>query len=143
MADIHHELLIGAPRDRVFDAVSTPGGLDAWWTQRCAGRPATGAELELWFGPEYDWRATVLAHERPSRFEIRMTRAHPDWMGTVVGFGLTDHGGRTRLRFHHAGWPEPNDHWRVSCYCWAMYLRLLRRHVETGEVVPYELRLDA
>jgi len=31
----------------------------------------------------------------------------------------------------------------TSCYCWAMYLRLLARHVERGEVVPYEARLDA
>jgi hypothetical protein len=29
-----------------------------------------------------------------------------------------------------------------SSYCWAMYLRLLRRNVEAGEVVPYAQRLD-
>jgi uncharacterized protein YndB with AHSA1/START domain len=31
----------------------------------------------------------------------------------------------------------------VSCYCWAMYLRVLRRYLEHGERVPYEGRLDA
>jgi hypothetical protein len=35
-----------------------------------------------------------------------------------------------------------NDHFRISCYCWPMYLRLLRRHIEHGEVVPYADRLD-
>ncbi|MCH8956850.1 SRPBCC domain-containing protein, partial [candidate division KSB1 bacterium] len=37
---------------------------------------------------------------------------------------------------------EANEHYRVSCYCWAMYLRLLKRYVEHGETVPYEDRLD-
>jgi len=31
----------------------------------------------------------------------------------------------------------------VSCYCWAMYLRIMRRYLEHGESVPYERRLDA
>ncbi|MBI3448600.1 MAG: hypothetical protein HY049_06775 [Acidobacteria bacterium] len=46
------------------------------------------------------------------------------------------------MRFHHTGWPTANEHWRVSCYCWAMYLRLMRRFIEHGETVPYEDRLD-
>jgi hypothetical protein len=40
------------------------------------------------------------------------------------------------------GWPVDNEHWRISCYCWAMYLRLLRRYLEHGEIVPYERRLE-
>ncbi len=52
-------------------------------------------------------------------------------------------GARTRVQFRHNGWPHVNEHFRVSSYCWALYLRLLRRHVELGETVPYEDRLDA
>ena len=36
-----------------------------------------------------------------------------------------------------------NAHYRTSAFCWAMYLRLLKKYVETGEVVPYERRLEA
>jgi hypothetical protein len=46
------------------------------------------------------------------------------------------------VRFHHTGWPQSNDHYRISCYCWAMYLRLLKRNVERGEVVPFGQRLE-
>lgn len=49
----------------------------------------------------------------------------------------------TRVRFYRTGWPTQNEHWRISCYCWAMYLRLLRRYLENGETVPYEQRLEA
>ena len=48
----------------------------------------------------------------------------------------------TRVRFYHTGWPTENEHWRVSCYCWPMYLRIMRRNLEHGETVLYENRLD-
>ena len=49
--------------------------------------------------------------------------------------------GATRVKFHHTGWPEENEHWRVSCFCWARYLRI-RRNVEYGETVEYERHLE-
>jgi hypothetical protein len=68
--------------------------------------------------------------------------ANPNWKGTRVGFCL--HGEQTtNVRFYHTGWPMANEHWRISCYCRAMYLRILRRYLEHGESVPYETRLDA
>ena len=56
---------------------------------------------------------------------------------------LEGHGDQTQVRFRHVGWPAPNEHWRISNFCWAMYLRVLRRSLEYGEAVPYEGRLDA
>jgi uncharacterized protein YndB with AHSA1/START domain len=140
--DIYQDFPIKAPLERVYDAVSTPPGLDAWWTKRSAGRPAEGSEYELGFGPAYEWRARVTRAVPPAEFELQLTKADPDWLGTRVGFHLSSASGMTQVRFYHTGWPAPNEHWRVSCYCWAMYLRVLRRHLEHGESVPYEQRLD-
>ena len=142
MADIHLDFPIKAPLNRVLEAVSTPRGLDSWWTKRSAGLPAEGTEFELWFGPEHDWRAKVTRLVPDSEFELQMIKADPDWLGTRVGFRLDGRARATQVRFHHTGWPAANEHWRVSCYCWAMYLRILRRHLEHGEEVPYEKRLD-
>lgn len=142
MADIYHDFPIKAPPERVYEAVTSPAGLDAWWTKRSAGEPSEGTEYELWFGPEYDWRARVTRAAAPSDFELQLTRADPDWLATRVGFHLERSGDATLVRFSHTGWPTPNEHWRISCYCWAMYLRILRRHIENGEMVPYEQRLD-
>lgn len=77
-----------------------------------------------------------------SEFELQLTMAHPDWLGTRVGFLLEKHSSATEIRFYHLGWPEMNDHYRISNYCWAMYLRILKRYLEHGEKVPYENRLD-
>ena len=143
MADILQQFPIKASRERVFDAVSTPAGLDRWWTKRSTGTPDLGAEFQLWFGPEYDWRAVVSRCVPGSEFELELVVASEDWRGTRVGFVLDGQEGVTQLRFHHVGWPDANEHYRVSCHCWALYLRVLRRNLEYGEMVPYEARLDA
>ena len=142
MPDILHDLPIDVPRLRVFEALTTPEGLDLWWTARSAGTPAPGAEYELWFGPDYDWRARVTRVVPGEEFELELVRADPDWTGTRVGCRLEDRGGGTWLRFWHTGWREASEHYRISSYCWAMYLRILRRALEHGERVPYEQRLD-
>ena len=142
-ADIYHDFPIAAPAADVFAAVATPKGLDAWWTERSSGRPEMGTEYQLVFGEGYDWRARVSRCYAPHEFELTMTRASDDWIDSRVGFTLSEHDGRTQVRFHHTGWPEVSDHYRTSSYCWAMYLRLLRLYVERGEIVPYKDRLDA
>lgn len=142
MPDILQDFPIKAEADRVFDAITSPEGLDHWWTVRSAGQPIAGTEYKLWFGPDYDWAARVTRAERPIRFELEMVATDEDWNGTRVGFDLEPNGESTRVRFHHTGWPQANEHFRISCHCWAMYLRILRRYLEHGEVVPYEDRLD-
>ncbi len=142
VADILHDLPIDAPIDRVFEAVSTSAGLDAWWTERSKGVPREGHEYELGFGPEFAWRARVTRVVRPTEFELMLTRADQDWTGTQLGFRLEPRNGKTWLQFAHTGWPDRNEHYRVSCTCWAMYLRILRRFLEHGEIVPYDVRLD-
>ena len=140
MADIYHDFAITAKRASVFQAVSTSAGLTAWWTLRTKGEPIPGGEYELWFGPEYDWRALVSKCVPNTEFELELTKSMGDWQGTRVGFRLEESKGVTHVRFHHTGWPEANDHFRGSSFCWALYLRLLKRYVEYGEVVPYEDR---
>jgi hypothetical protein len=78
-----------------------------------------------------------------SEFELQMSQADADWLGTRVRFRLADSNGKTRVCFAHIGWPQPNDHYRTSSFCWAMYLRILRRYREDGEIVPDESRLNA
>jgi uncharacterized protein YndB with AHSA1/START domain len=142
MADIVLDLPIRAPLADVLRAVSTPQGLDRWWTDRSDGTPSVGANFRLGFGPEYDWRAVVRTFDAAGAFELEMIVADGDWTGTRIGFELSAADGVTHLSFRHTGWPSVNEHYRVSCYCWAMYLRVLKRHLEAGESVPYACRLD-
>jgi uncharacterized protein YndB with AHSA1/START domain len=143
MPDIFHDFPIKAAPPRVFAALTTPAGLDEWWTLRSTGTPRSGVEYVLDFGPEYVWKARVSRCVPDAEFELEFTDADPEWIGTKVGFHLSAAGAGTQVRFRHVGWPRETEHFRVSSYCWAMYLRILRRHLEHGESVPYARRLDA
>ena len=143
MPEIFHDFPVFAPVERVFEAVSTPAGVDRWWARSSKGKAHPKAEWELHFGEGFDWKAVVTRCEPPHVFEFELTKAEPEWLGARVGFELEEESDRTRVRFHHTGWPEANEHYRISCYCWAMYLRILKRWAEHGEMVAWEDRLDA
>jgi uncharacterized protein YndB with AHSA1/START domain len=142
MASVLLDVPIRASPARVFEAISTQQGLDRWWTKRSSGTPALGAEFELWFGPDHDWRARVVRLEPDREFELEMIHADRDWTGTRIGFELAPVGKVTWLHFSHLDWLDSNEHYRNSCNCWALYLRILRRYLEHGETVPYERRLE-
>ncbi len=143
MPDILLDLAIAGDRGKVFDAVATPEGLEKWWTRRSNGEPAVGAVWELFFEEGFDWRARVVHLDAGRSIEWELTKADPDWTGTRVRVELEDHpGGLVWVRFSHAGWREAREHFRISSYCWAMYLRLLKRWVQRGESVPYDRRLE-
>ena len=136
MPDIFHDFPIKTSPERVFEAFTTPAGLDQWWTKRSAGEPSQGAVYELWFGPEHDWRGQVIRCVPSSEFELEIVGADEDWTGTRVGFHLEKRNDSTWVQFWHKGWKSANEHFRISCSCWAMYLRILRRYLEHGETVP-------
>jgi uncharacterized protein YndB with AHSA1/START domain len=143
MPDILHDLPIDAPQERVFQAICTPEGLDEWWTKECQGKAGLGETYRLGFGPDYDWSAVVERYQPQSEFALKLVKADADWLGTVVGIQLEPRkGSGTWVRFSHLGWPVINEHYRVSCNCWASYLRILRRYLEHGERVPYDDRLN-
>jgi uncharacterized protein YndB with AHSA1/START domain len=143
MANILHEFTVKAAPSRIFECVSTPAGLDQWWTHSSSGRPQPGEIYALGFGPEYDWEARVSRFAKDAEFELEMTEAADEWQDTRVGFRLLPLGDHTQVSFWHKGWKEETHHFGTTSFCWAMYLRLLRRHLENGEVVPYEQRLEA
>ncbi len=142
MPDILHDFPIAAEPGRVFEALCSPAGLNAWWTLAAEGEPGVGQRYRLYFGPGYDWVGVMRRHQPGREAEWEITEADADWRGTRVGFRLRPEGGATQVEFYHTGWPGVNSHYRTSCFCWAMYLRLLKRHIETGEVVEYQRRLD-
>ena len=88
MADILQDFPVHARPHRVFEAISTPDGLNNWWTRTSAGKPIEGTEYELNFTPDYHWRAVVACCVTDSEFELQITKADGDWTGTFVGFRL-------------------------------------------------------
>ena len=142
MTDINHKFAIKAPIERVFWGFTSPQGLNIWWPKNSSGAPILDTEYVLDFGPGYIWKAKVTRIVENEEFELTMTFADKDWLDTKVGCRLEHAEGWRQIHFYHAEWPENNNHYYTSNYCWAMYLRVLKRNLEFGEEVPYEKRLE-
>ncbi|MBK9109463.1 MAG: SRPBCC domain-containing protein [Saprospiraceae bacterium] len=139
MPDILHAFYIQAPLETVFQAVSQAPGLDKWWTQSCRGTPGPEEEYEFFFTPEYIWKGSIRIYNPPHHIEFLMTDAQEDWMHTIVSLQLRSVNNGTEIEFAHRDWKEANKHFRVSSYCWATYLRVLKLYLEKGAETPYEL----
>jgi uncharacterized protein YndB with AHSA1/START domain len=142
MPDIFHSFTINAPLKNVFEGIATTKGLDNWWSKTSEGKPGIDETYKLYFGLSYNWSGIVSKYVADEEFELIITDAHVDWIDTKVGFLLNNKNDITEVQFYHTGWPQNNEHYRISCYCWAMYLRILKRYLEYGEQVPYENRLN-
>jgi hypothetical protein len=57
MPNIHHEVLIEAPIEKVYNAIINQEGLSAWWTPGTSAKAEVGSIARFPFGPKYPERA--------------------------------------------------------------------------------------
>lgn len=143
MYSILHDLHIKAKPSEVFSLISTSRGLNKWWTLESQGDPEINSEYRFHFGPDYDWSGKVTGLAMGQSIEWTMLECDEDWNDTIVGFDLSNRDNGTQVRFSHTNWKENNEHYRRSNYCWAIYLRLLKRYIEHDEFIPYDHRNNA
>jgi uncharacterized protein YndB with AHSA1/START domain len=140
--DIIHYFQINSSIEKVFQAISSARGISKWWSLDASGHSELGAILDLDFGPGYQWQGQVTSMVAPIEFELLLIKADSDWINSTVGFQLSSVQNLVDVRFYHKGWEKANDHYYISGYCWAMYLRIMKRYVEYGENVEYHQRLN-
>lgn len=132
MPDIHHLFTVQASAHSVFKAITSPAGLNSWWTLQSRGEPKLGHSYQFFFGPAYDWRAEVVALSENKLIEWQMQVADDDWLPTRLVFELEEHSKKqqTTVRFQHLNWAEVNDHFRRTNFCWAIYFGKLKTCLE-------------
>ena len=140
MYDIYHDIQINARLQEIFDAISVPQGLNAWWTVRSSGVPTIGSEYNFYFSEDYNWSAEVVSYVENASISYRLTYATNDWIDTRLNFIILPQDGYCILRFEHKEWRENSDHYRRTSYCWALYLRCLKDYVENDIIKPYNQR---
>lgn len=143
MYEILHDLHINAKPSEVYSMISKPRGLNKWWTLEAEGVPEEGSRYRFFFSDEYDWAGIVTKAEIEDYIEWRMVDCDEDWNDTLVGIELTPSDQGTQVLFYHKNWKKANHHFRRTSYCWATYLRLLKRYIEHDEFVPYHHRNNA
>jgi len=141
MNTIYHDFWINVPKEKVFEAVATPEGLNNWWTLRCSGKPGLNEKYNLNFTDEYDWYSVISRFRENEEIEFTMTEAMEEWLSTSFGFILSeDEPNVTTVQFYHTNWKEISKEFRVASFCWADLLRQLKQYLEKGIITPFEKR---
>lgn len=131
-------LVLDAPIERVFDAVSTAKGLRGWWTPLV--RAARGRVVLRFEGLD-EHIALRLAEVKPPSTVVWDVLEHTEldeFAGTRLSFALAARrDGRTALDFVHVGLrPELECH-DMCASGWAHFLGSLAGLVERGEGEPF------
>ena len=136
MAPISHEIRINAPRDRVFEALSTLEGIKGWYTPNLDGTVAEGRTATFRFtGREpFRWRFAELS---PTRVRWECIEGPGAAAGTTVTYRLSETSdGRTAVTFDHEGWPESHGSFTTCNTLWGMLMGHLKDYVEAAAPAP-------
>ena len=137
MADIRHYLLIKAPVEKVYRAITEPEGLAGWWTPEVKASPEVGFVNEFRFGNDYFPKMEVVRLEMNKRMDWDCLEGDREWVGTHLSFELEDKDGKTGLLFTHAGWKDSTLFFASCSFDWGFYLNSLRQLCTTGKGSPY------
>jgi uncharacterized protein YndB with AHSA1/START domain len=159
MADIYHELLIGAPLEKVYNAIVTQEGLAAWWTPKAKAKTEVDTIAVFPFGPDYTKEMRITSLKPSSQVKWICIKGAEEWVGTTISFELLPvdketvvrtspelsdqvqqlHNFRngTLLVLHHNGWKDHTSMFAECNYTWAQFLRSLKLLCETGKGRPW------
>jgi len=139
VADYAKAIRVRARPDTLFDALTTPSGLTAWWTET-AGSGETGGELRLTMSSPDPLLIHVDQATRPTSVQWTVTECNfePDWVGTRPMFTIApvEGGEESDLHFRHRGLTAELDCIDMCTAGWNHFIASLRDYVETGRGNP-------
>lgn len=134
---IYHRLLIEAPVEKVYEALTTEKGLAGWWTPGTKAKPVEGSIARFAFEPGYFKEMRIEELKPYSRVKWTCIKGFEDWIGTTLTFELEPHRKGTVLLFHHDGWKEYTPEFASCTHDWGLFFRSLKFLCETGKGFPY------
>ena len=138
MTDYQTTIRVQASPDALYDAVTTPAGLSAWWT-RAEGTGDAGGDLQFFMSAPEPLHVHVDSATRPGsvRWTVTECAFEPEWVGTHPTFTITRVGDDTaELGFTHVGLNEALECIDMCTRGWDHYMASLCAYVETGRGNP-------
>ena len=139
MASIKHFLIIKAPPEKVFEAITTTEGLKGWWTLDANADEKVGGIAEFIFGERYHNKMQITELEQNRRVEWKCFQGDKEWIGTTFEFDIEEKNEDTVLRFAHGNWKGETDFFASCNYQWGYYMRSLAGYCEKGEGTPFKV----
>ncbi len=139
--EIRHEAFVAAPRERIYDALTTADALNAWFT--------TDAEVDARPGGVMHWRwrdwgpdkvtaedpGRVVEARRPERFVFEWHGSRDPEYPTTVELDFEEADGGTVVRLRERGYPDTPTGRAAFANCaagWGEALTHAKVYVEHG-----------
>ena len=145
MPEIHLEATVSATPERVFEALTTEGGIKSFWTDQAKVSAEVGSVAEFGFGPEWAMRLQMRVDALEAGTQVRWhcLGDFPEWLETDVVWDLAAaDGGGTTVRLHHLGWESAEQSLPSVNFTWAMILAQLAKNLGSGESQPMMVSTD-
>ncbi len=140
MPDIAQELLIGAPPEAVFAAITQPNEITRWWANDVVAEPRAGSLAELRFdnGESMTMEIIDLVAGKGVSWLVRQAPQYAHlWEGTTITWDLAPRAAGTRLLFGQHGFAVAAAGYEQTRAGWEYFLRSLTSYLETGRGTPY------
>ncbi len=138
MVDILHQVGIQAPPAAVFEALTTPEGLQSWWSQHSAIEPREGTLASVSFYNNmvaFKLRVRELAPGQKVVWAVE--GGPPDWADTEITWTLSENNGGTLLHLAHRGFASTGGNFANVNYNWGWYVTSLKFLLEKGAGMPH------
>jgi uncharacterized protein YndB with AHSA1/START domain len=120
--DIKQEIVVKAPRAKVWSLLTTPNGWTGWFSEGVRGNFNVGETLTLTFEGYGDCEAIVVERDENNALAYKWhpgedgpTEAHPESEMTTVRFSLEDHPQGTLLTMVESGFERVPEERRAKC----------------------------
>jgi len=126
------ELILDAPPEEVWRAVTTGEGIRQWFAPMAEVEPGPGGKVTVGWGPGMEGTAPITGWEPGSRFA--WTEDHGPGGKRVMEFTLEAQGGKTKLRLIHSGFGTDasfDNEFDSTHGGWLTFLACLRYYVDT------------
>lgn len=158
MPQIYHEVIIGAPAENIYHAITSQEGLSAWWTPDTTATAEPGSIARFGFGPDYFKEMKIVELKPFQQVKWVCRQGASEWIGTDISFDLqsgdketllNDHPevkgqverqvnrNATLLVFRHSNWKDYTPMFAECNYTWGQFLRSLKLYGETGNGRPW------
>ena len=137
-APLVHQVNVKATPETIYRAISTAGGLQAFWTSDSKAEPKVGSIASFGFGgPTQRMRIDELVPGK--RVKWTGLNDFPNWDKTTVSWDIAAaEKGETSVTFRHADWPASvsQDDLGSINYTWALVVERLKQYAESGKPNP-------
>ncbi len=137
MATSAHKITIDAPKEEVFEALTTLDGLKGWYSPEVSGQGEKGGEVTFSFtekeGP-FKWNVTEA--ERGSLVRWKCIQGPGKAAGTTATFHLSGSGDKTVVSLDHEGFQESDEKLKTCNTLWGALMHHLKQFVETEQPKP-------